>query len=342
MPTGSCYCGAGCATGCGCQCANVAGIFDCTCEDPGSVSYGSHLSVRDGQFCERRLENAVGFLQNQVTGSGQFRQTFTTTPNIALGTFSVTADAAFGNLIAINADGIWRQLDFPNSAGLVLQTNASGQIVASALPAATIPDPLTVTTLNATTANLGTLNLSGTASMAGLASGTIAQAVGLDGSGNLVKGGSSSGVQSAMFFESASGNSTATPNSGVVAGGYLTIGNLLFDSGGSIAQVQDSQTVKILAAGNYLVDWGGQIDTLNTDRTGMTIQLVVNGIVVNNGNCYPLPPVLSSSAGNRTMPVSGFDLRGLALNDTIKLQLSSASGATLTTYQVRLRLTKIG
>lgn len=340
MPT--CYCGAGCAVGCGCQCSNVPGIFDCTCEDPGSVSYGSHLAVRDGQFCERRLENQVGFLQNQVTGSGQYRQTFTTTPNIALGTFSVTAGQEFGNLIAINADGIWRQLDFPNVAGLVVQTNASGQLVASALPAATIPDPLTVTTLNATTGNFGALNATGAVSLTGLATGTITQSVGLDGSGNLVKTSSSSGVESAMFFESATGASTATPNSAVVAGGFLVIGNLLYDTGGSIASVQDSQTVKILVAGDYMVDWGGQIDTLNTDRTGMTIQLVVNGVVVNNGNCFPLPPLLSSSAGNRTMPVSGFDLRGLALNDTIKLQLSSASGATLTTYQVRLRLTKIG
>lgn len=305
-------------------------------------TYGSHLAIRDSQFCERRLENNAGLLQAFQTGSGQWQIFFTNEPSPSLATFSVTAGTEFGNLVAINADGKMRQLNFPNVAGLVVQTNASGQLVASALPAATIPDPLTVTTLNATTGNFGALNATGAVSLTGLASGTITQSVGLDGSGNLIKGGGSSGVQSAMFFESPTGASTATPNSAVVAGGFLTIGNLLYDTGGSIASVQDSQTVKINAAGPYMLDWGGQIDTLNTDRTGMTIQLVVNGVVVNNGNCYPLPPLLSSSAGNRTMPVSGFDLRALALNDTIKLQLSSASGATLTTYQVRLRLTKIG
>lgn len=339
MPTGSCFCGAGCAAGCGCQCSNVPGIFDCTCEDPGSVSYGSHLAVRDSQFCDRRLENQVGFLQNQVTGSGQYRQTFTTTPSIALGTFSVTAGQEFGNLIAINADGIWRQLDFPNIAGLVVQTNASGQLVASALPAATIPDPLTVTTLNATTGNFGALNATGAVKFSGLGTGTIVQTVGLDGSGNLLAGGSTSGVQAASFFESATGASTATPNVSAVANGFLIIGNLLYDTGGNLAQVQDSQTIKVLVAGKYQVNWFGEIDT-NGKRTGATIMLSINGTVVNNGNGIPISQ--DAVMGNRTLPIAGMDLLPLAANDVIKLQLSSGAGTPYGVYQVRLILTKIG
>jgi hypothetical protein len=340
MPTGSCFCGNGCAAGCGCQCSNVPGIFDCTCEDPGVADFGAHLAIRDSQFCNRRLENEVGLLQNQVTGSGQYRQTWTNEPSVALSTFSVTAGAEFGNLIAINADGIWRQLDFPNVAGLVVQTNASGQLVASALPAATIPDPLTVTTLNATTGNFGALNATGAVALTGLGTGTISQAVGLDGSGNLIKatGGTSSGVSSAQFFESPSSNSTATPNDSATANGFLVIGNLISDSGGSIAQVQDSQTIKILVAGYYLIDWGAFMDT-TVGLQGASILLTVNGSVVNNGYGYPLN--IDGSTINRPYPVSGDDGRPLAANDVIKLQVSSGC-VVRGIYQARLRLVKIG
>jgi hypothetical protein len=315
-------------------------MFDCSCPDPGAVSFGSHLSVLDGQFCEKRLTNTAGLLQAFVTGSGAYQLFFTNEPSPALTTFSVTAGSEFGNLIAINADGKMRQLDFPNVAGLVVQTNASGQLVASALPAATIPDPLTVTTLNATTANIGTLSLTGTAAMSGLATGTITQAVGLDGSGNLIKGGSSSGVQTASFFESPSGSSIATPNSGAVAGGFLIIGNMLFDSGGNIAQVQDAQTIKVLVAGTYQIDWFGQLDGM-AGRTGQTIMLTKNGTVLNNGNGSATTD--GTPAGTfRTTTIAGKEPTSLAVNDLLKLQIPSSAGTSLKVYQARMVLTKIG
>lgn len=341
----SCSCGNGCASGCGCLCLPVPGIFDCNCIAPDLISTGAHLSVLDGSFCERRLANTGGLLQAFETGSGAFQISFTNKPSPNLATFSVTTGAEFGNLVAINADGKMRQLDFPNSPSLFLQTNASGQLIAAALPAQAVPDPLTITTLNATTVNTGALNATGAVAFTGLGLGTISQAVGLDGSGNLIRGGSSSGVQSAMFFESATGSSTATPNAGIVPGSFAVIGNLLFDTGGSIASVQDSQTVKVNVAGTYRINYCGQFDGgPNVNRVGPALLLSINGTVVNNGNTTPTPAGSPPQAGtNRNLEFTGMDLRTLAANDVIKLQLSSSAGSTVTNlYQVRLILDKIG
>lgn len=313
----------------------------CGCGDPGAKATGAHLSILDYQFCPYRLQNGNGFLVNQQTGSG-FQMGWSTSPVPNLDTFQTVEDQNFGNIVAILANGQMRQLLGPATADLVPMTDAAGGVAFRALPTATIPDPLSLTTLNVTNLTAGTFTLTGTMSANGLATGTVITQIGLDGSGNVVKGTGTTGVQTAMFFESPSGSSVATPNAAVIAGGFLIIGNLLYDSGGAIATVSDSQTVAIAVSGKYQVDWGGQIDSLGTPRTGMTIQLVVNGIVVNNANCYPLDPILDTADGNRTMPVTGFHAQNFTVADTIKLQLSSNSGSNLTTFQVRLRLTKIG
>lgn len=316
----------------------------CTCSDLGPVTQASHVMVQDSQFCPFRLENHVGFLVSRVTGSGQFLIGFSSSPVVGLDSYQMVVNQTFGNLVGVLANGTMNQLLGPATANLILMTNAAGQFIPQALPTAVVPDPLNLTTITVTNLTVANFTLTGTMAATGLPNGTIATTIGLDGSGNVVKGSGAGGVQTAMFFESPSGSSLAVPNEAVIPGGFLIIGNLLYDSGGSIASVQDSQTVKCDAAGKYQIQWFGQIDTLKASRTGMTIQLVINGILVNNANCYPLSPTIPSAAdGARTMPISGMECRTLALNDTIKLQLSSSSGSSdVTTYQVRLVLTKIG
>lgn len=317
-------------------------MSECGCSDPGMVTSGQHLSVLDGQFCEFRLQNAPGLLTARVTGSGGFQINFSTSPVTSLDSFQTTVNQNFGNFVAILANGTMNQLLGPATANLVPMTDASGGVAFRALPAATVPDPLTLTTINVTNLTAGALTLTGTMSAAGLPSGTVVNQLGLDGSGNVVKASNSTSVAIAMFFESPTSASTATPNAGVIAGGFLTIGNLLFDSGGNIASVTDAQTIKVLVAGTaYRIDWCGQIDVLAAKRTGMTIQLVINGIIVNNANGFPLDPLLPSSNPNTALTITGMHAQALAVNDTIKLQLASASGTDIDTFQVRLVLTKI-
>lgn len=316
-------------------------MFDCECVDDGVVVTGAHLSVQDGQFCSRRLENNAGLLQAYVTGSGAYQIFFTNEPSPSLATFAVAAGSEFGNIVAINADGKMRQVDFPNTPNLVLQTNAAGQIVASALGAATIPDPLTVTTLNATTVNAGALNATGVVKFTGLGTGTVVNTVGLDGSGNLIKGSNASGVQCSMFYESPTSPSNLKPNEAPTAGQNLVIGNQLYDSGGSIVGVVDGQTLKILVAGKYRVDWGGHI-TYNGFRLGAALNLTVNGTVVNSGNAASFGT--GSDAAQRWAHCAGFHFQDFAVDDIIRIQLANGSGAFVTpntgVYALRAGFTK--
>lgn len=324
-------CGCG---GCGCTACQPANtVFNSTCPDPGVVNQGAALAVLDSSFCQRRLANQAGLLVINSTPSG-YQVKATTEPQVAFTTFPVSSGGTIGNLVVQGADQVLRTLLPPNTSGLYLTTNGVGQFVLSPLPTFSVPDPLSVTTAtvsNLTVPTQATFN--GGVKFTALSSGTIATSVGLDASGNLITGGASvTGVQMAMFFEAATSPSASTPNSAATAGSNLVIGNLLYDSGGSIVAVQDSQTLKVSVAGKYCIQWEAQMTYTGGSEGKPAVLLLINGVIVNNGNARPT----ASTTTQRSANFSGVEVRALAVNDTIQLQLASTSGTNTHVYEARV------
>lgn len=308
------------------------------------MAQGRHLMVLDNQFCKRRLlPGAGGYLVATQTGSGTWFYTFTTQPQIDLSTYQAITGQIIPNLVIQGADNIMRELLGPASANLILMTNALGQLIFTTLPTATVPDPLTVADLTVTNSfNLTSGTISGTPTFTGLGTGTLSFFVGLDGSGNLIKGTpASTGVQCAGFFESPTSPSAATPNAGVVAGGILIIGNLLFDSvGGTSATlfgVTNSQTLTCLTAGVYNVDFGGQVTWDSGSQGRPAIMLLVNGVIVNNGNARPDGAITTTQ---RAANLWCSNLRRFAVGDTIQLQLASTASTNVSVYEARVNVTR--
>ncbi len=332
MSNSNCQCG-----GCGCsvcQPANV--IYQRPCTDPGVINVGANLLVSDSNFCNRRLAPSEGFVVINLVPGG-YQVSSTTEPNVNLSTFAVASGAAIGNILVRNTDGIIRTLAPAAVANLILMTNAAGQFVLSALPPFSVPDPLSVTTLNATSATFGSLTVTGpTAKFTGLVTGTIASTVGLDASGNLVLGTpAATGVQTAMFYESASSPGATTPNQTITAGSMLVIGNQLYDSGASLLSVVNTQKLKVNVAGKYTIEFCCQVGYTGGGTGTPALNLVINGITVNTGNARGG----ITSTTDRTAFIFGVDARDLAINDTVELQLSSTAGGAgnrVHVYEARL------
>jgi len=308
-------------------------IYQRSCTDPGVINVGANLLVSDSNFCNRRLAPSEGFVVINLTPNG-YQVSSTDEPNVNLSTFAVASGAAIGNILVRNTDGIIRTLAPAAVANLILMTNALGQFVLSALPPFSVPDPLSVTTLNATTATFGSLTVTGpTVKFTGLVTGTIASTVGLDASGNLVLGtAAATGVQTAMFYESASSPGSGTPNSGATAGSMLIIGNQLYDSGASLIAVTNSQKLTVSVAGKYLIEFCCQVGYTSGGTGTPALNLVINGVTVNTGNARGL----ITSTTDRTAFIFGVEARNLAIGDTIELQLSAASGTHTHVYEARL------
>lgn len=327
-----------------CSPANV--VYQGACTDPGVAQVGRHLPVLDSQFCERRLAPGDGgFLVLSVNSSGTPNIEWTNAPDVTLGDFTATQGQVFGTLLVQNSDDVFRALTGPSVANLVLLTDANGNLYFDALPAATVPDPLTVTTLNATNYTLGTGTFTGVPQFTGLASGTFTSLVGLDGSGNLVTGTlASNSAQSVMFFESPTSPSAATPNKTATAGSLLVIGNEISSSlpaSGALISVTNSQTLTVVQAGYFEIDYSGYVSYANAAVGGNPgIILLINGIAVANGNTRPDAALTRIVRG---MAIAGFAGRDLAVGDTIQLQLAASTGAAPNpeTYEVRLRATCI-
>lgn len=342
---GVCGCNNG-SCGCAqqaCQPANV--IYEATCPDPGTVTRAAHLSVRDAQFCDRRLiPGTGGYLIAAQTPNG-WQIFFTTTPSVSLEELQAVAGSVFGNLVVIGSDGVMRKLVGPAVANQVILTNASGQPYFGPIPTATVPDPLTVGTLTVT--GLTTLNnvaVSGGMNFTGLGTSAPSFLLGLDASGNLVKGDpATTGVQVAQFFESPTMPSAATPNVNAGAGSNLTIGNLVFDSvgtpGGALFTATNSQVLTCLTAGTYKVEWGGQVtwDSGSSGRPGMI--LLVNGVPVSNGNSRSATGVTTTErSANLWCSIA----RRFAAGDTVQVQMGSAGGSNTNAYEVAVNFERTG
>lgn len=294
-------------------------------------------------MCVRRLLPGVGgFLVARQTGSGTWLIAFTNQPVVDLATYQAIAGTVIPNLVVQGSDNILRELLGPAAANLILLTNAAGQLIFAPVPTATVPDPLTVTDL--TVNNVATLNdvtIAGGVNFSGLGTGTLSFFLGVDAGGNLIQGTpATTGVQSCMFYEAASSPAATFPNQAVTAGNPLTIGNLLYDSvgtvGGALITATNSQTLTVLTAGNYDLDWCGQVEGSGGSPS---INLMINGINVNRGNATFGGPVVTTG---RSANLTGFEARRLTVGTTIQLQLGSQSGASIATYEVRLRAKRNG
>lgn len=322
-----------------CQPANV--VYQSTCTDPGSNNTGAHLSILDNSFCARRLLNGAGFLENRQTGSG-WAQQWTTAPTVPLGTFQAVTNTAFGNFVIIGSDGVWKQLLGPATAGLVLTTNGLGQFLAAVPPAATVPDPLTVNTLNTTTLNVaGVATFNGTEIFNNVPSATITQTIGLNASNQLVIGtAATTGVQTCMFYETPTSPGATSPNEATAPNALLTIGNLLNDSvlpavpGGALITAINATTLQVVTAGWYNLDACAQI---NGTSEIAWINLQINGITVNTGNSSS---IASQTTTQRIQNWICFASGRFAAGTTITLQLGPTINAK--TYAVRLRATRTG
>lgn len=327
-----------------CQPANV--VYQASCTDPGSVTALRHLLGLDANFCSRRLLPGVGgFLVARQTGSGTWVYAFTNAPVVDLETYQAIAGQVIPNLVVQGSDNILRELLGPAVANRILLTNAAGQLIFAPIPTATVPDPLTVTDL--TVNNVATLNdvtVAGGVNFSGLGTGTLSFFLGVDAGGNLIQGTpATTGVQSCMFYEWPVSPAGANfPNAAVTANNLLTIGNLLYDSvlpvvpGGALITAINSQTLSVLTAGNYVLDWCGQVEGSNGSPS---INLLINGVNVNSANGTIQGTVLTTG---RSANLAGFETRRLAVGTTIQLQLGAQSGASIATYEVRLRAQRIG
>lgn len=334
--TSTCGCG-----GCGCdQCRPANTAYRATCTDPGVLDYGTYLSVLDPQFCEGRLLGGEGFVQSRVDGSGNFRITVTESPQVDLPTYQSVVGTPIPNLIGIDSNDFWYEILGPAVANQILLTNAAGQLAFAPIPAATVPDPLTIGIVNVTTQlTAAALTVTGATTLSGAAESTITGVLGVNAA-NLVVTQTPGSLASAcaFFFESPTSPSASTPNAAITAGNNLIIGNLLFDSGQTLINVTTSQTLTVAVAGAYVIQWGGMMahTVLSAWRTG--IQLLINGIVVSNGGVNP-NEAISSQQVNAT--ISCAYSRRLAVGDTIQLRINPAAGTNLATYEVWLNATRL-
>jgi len=324
----NCSCG-----GCGCSvCSPANVVYQTPCTDPGVINVGASLPVLDSNNCTRRLAPSPGFVVVNNTPNG-VQISSTDEPNVDLSTFGVVSGSAIGNILVRNADGIIRMLLPGAVANLILMTNALGNFVLQPIPPATIPDPLSVNVANITTLTVANETITGGLKFTGLVVGTVANTIGLDAGGNVVIGApAATGVACAMFYESASSPGAGTPNGSATAGSFLIIGNQLYDSGANLIGVVNNSTLKVLVAGKYKIDFYGQVAYTSGGTGTPALDLNINSIIVNTGNARGG----ISSTTDRTAFCAGCEVRDLAVNDTIQLQLDATAGTHTHVYEARL------
>lgn len=325
-------CGIGYQGSCCPTCQPAQSIFQGECQDPGTLNPGRFLQVLDYKFCERRLTNAPGFLVANQNGSGNFGIGFTNVPQVQLNEITAAENTAFGQLIVMGSDYRWRALNPPASAGLFMQSDASGNIIFGDPPAATVPDPLVVNELTVTTtATVDDLTTNGTVTLNNIGSGTVVNLLGLDASNEVVLQSLASGIAGCMFYENSTSPGVSAPNKSKVGGQFLVIGNRLYDSGANLISVTTSESATVNVAGKYLLAWVGLVRFTANGKA--SISLVINGVLVNSANGRTDSEVLNSLAQTYAN-LTGLEIRPLAAGDVLQLQLGATAGVT--TYEVRL------
>lgn len=298
--------------------------------------------VLDYKFNEFRLINGPGFLVARVNDSGAYSIQFTEAPVVDLESYQAISLTAFGKLVIQQSDGILRNMIAPAAADLYLGTDGSGNVVFRPIPTATVPDPLSVTTANITNLTITNGIVNGGLLFTGLATGTLTSILGVDATGNLIKGtAADTSVQSVMFFESPTSPSAATPNGTTTAGSMLVIGNEIVSSltPGALISVTNSQTLAIVQEGFYEFEFSGQV-VMNANTAGTPeIDLLINGVNVGRGNSRA---GVAGGPIRGSITISGLGERRMNVGDTIQLQLAAGSGTNISAYEVRLRARRIG
>lgn len=305
---------------------------------------GKFLAIYDSQFCPKRLQNVPGFLVR--SGSGM---AFTTEPRVALVELEVAEGDTFNHIVvSLGTDGIWRRIKPGAGADGVLKADGNGHWILQDISTLfTVPDPLTIGTINVATLNAAATTISGLTTFSAMGTDTITQTIGLNAANELIKG-STPTISVASYFENSSLTDAGTPNwYPSSASDYCIIGNELSDPDG-IASVQDSKTINIDVAGDYLIRWRGNFEGWklagnetssigDTKRPG--IWLVIANSVVNWGTKNVIQTKWRGS------PVFGEHYAaGLAVNTKIKLQLNGSiqMGTDPATYPNRTGLTGAG
>ena len=270
---------------------------------------------------------------------------------VPLSNFTAVQSQTFGQLLVQGSDDIMRTLTGPAVANLYPRTNAAGQITFETLPTATVPDPLVVNNLTVVTnAKVADLQITGTATATGLATGTLTNIVGLNSSNELIKGTIAvTGSQCAMFFENPTSPGIATPNLNITAGQPCTIGNLLFDSAwpngvvgaGVLITATNIQTLTVLTAGTYVIDFGALTIRNGQTTANFGVQLSINGIVVNNGNNSTVATNLQNVTHNFN-PQWGQEMRRLVAGDVIQIIAMPANPGNTFIFAVRCNFTRLG
>jgi hypothetical protein len=319
-----------------CQPANV--IYRGECQDPGSFTNLRYVSGLDYKFCPGRLANSGGILNAIQLGSGNWNISFQNTPKLDPEVVTAAENVTFGNLFVLGSDNRMRQLEVPASAGLFMQTNASGNLVLGAAPAATVPDPLVINDLTVTNeATIEDLTTNGVVTLNNTPSGTVANLLGLNASNILVTQALAAGVAACMFYESNFSPSASSPNRDKNNGEFLIIGNRIFDSGASLINVTTSESVTVAVAGLYAI-WFGAAVRMQANSRGL-VALFINSIEVNDG--FGRADAAMTAIGDAQLaPMNGFEMRRLAVGDVLQLQLQ-ASSADPQTFNARLGAIKL-
>lgn len=326
--------------GCCQTCAPSNVISRGECQDPGVMTYGSFLSVRDYRFCNGRLANAAGLLVNEVNASGNSRITFSSTPKIQLGEVTAAEDTAFGQMLVMGTDYRWRALDTSAVPSLFMQTNGSGDLVLGPGPTAVVPDPLAVNNLSvAVAAEIQDLETNGTVTHNNIATGTPVSLLGLNASNVLVTQNIASSIAFSMFYEEPTSPSANSPNALAAAGSYLVIGNRLYDSGANLITVTTSQAITVAVAGKYVLFFEALCRIPSNGKAG--IGLEINGVVVNTGNSRTDSAIQATGPAGSLGAFCGMETRDLAVGNVIKLQLLSGTTASVATFNARIVAVKL-
>lgn len=309
----------GCQSGCNCS-PNLCGSLDC--EDPGVIEIGSHLPILDYKFCDRRLTNTPGFLVCDYVPGGTPQIFFTSEPCIEIPVLEIGLGSEISHLNAsLGDDACMRRLKPGDEVDGWLRA-INGMWVLSALPSDNIPDPFETENLIVNdTATIENLVVGSTMCFDALPAGTISTFVGLS-AGNCLVTGTISQIEAALFYESATLTTSATPNDPTARNTNAIIGNEIFDPQ-SIASVVNTTRIKADKAGTYAIFWHAFFDK-DGDTDGAngepSLDLVINSSIVALG-CGRRGRVNPPA----TVPISGFHLVTLAINDTIELKVNSTA-----------------
>lgn len=273
---------------CGCDCSTVTPVGNgCPYPDPGIATDPRYVATFDYRFQVGRLQSTGvnAFLVQKIDGSGNPVIAFENSPQITPTGYNLLLGQKFNNLLAaLGSNGLRSLVPTGLSATAYLIANTDGTWSLASAPSATVPDPLTLATLNAGSVNTSDFSATGNViTFSGLPNGTISKEIGLNSSNNLVIGTTASSG-AAQYYESTSLTSVATPNSTVVTNQPVIIGNEIYDPN-NLSHVQDIHTIVVDVAGQYSVRWGGTFANPGTTNHTPALYLAYNSVgnIVSNG-----------------------------------------------------------